>query len=216
MCAGHAFDGDDDDIRVFLAVLVVVGAEQDWVCFFAESPAGASFFLGGRQRFIAAHRSRVLHSQPARQPPLACSPCLLLRFAAALARLLTLVRSKQYYHSSLDLLRRHLFPLSDDCHASLLLHLTQYSPPTIHLYPSSITSKQPIHTRYSLRLLAARTALCRPRSLALHIAPPIHIPASASRIHDPRGAPYSANSACSLDHCLRRRLPTRRHVQLYW
>ena len=75
MCAGHAFDGDDDDIRVFLAVLAVVGAEQDWVCFFAESPAGASSFLGGRQRFIAAHRSRVLHSQPARQPPLACLPC---------------------------------------------------------------------------------------------------------------------------------------------
>ena len=100
MCAGHAIDGDDDDIRVFLAVLVVVGAEQDWACFFAERPAGASSFLGGRQRFIAAHRSRVLHSQPARQPPLACSPCLLLRFAAALARLLTLVPSKQYYRTA--------------------------------------------------------------------------------------------------------------------
>jgi hypothetical protein len=215
VCAGHAFDGDDDDIRVFLAVLAVVGAEQDWVCFFAESPAGASSFLGGRQRFIAAHRSRVLHSQPAsqtdRQPPLACLPCP----ACCCSRAAADTRS---FQAILPLITRPppTTPLSfvDDCHASLQ-HLTQYSPPTIHLYPSSITSK-PIHTRYSLRLLAARTALCRPRSLALHIAPPIHIPASASRIHDPRGAPYSANSACSLDHCLRRRLPTRRHVQLYW
>lgn len=132
----------------------------------------------------------------------ACSPCLLLlllllRFAA-LARLLTLVRSKRYYHtrhhSSLGL-RRHLFPLSDDCrpptHASpplLQLHLTQ----TFTSDNTTTIPSNPIHARYSLRLLAARTALCRPRSLALHIASPIHIPASASRIHHPRRAPYSA------------------------
>lgn len=133
MCAGHAIDADDDDIRVFLAVLVVVGAEQDWVCFFAERPAGASSFLGGRQRFIAAHRSRVLHSQPASQTAAACLLALLVVALCCCSRAAADTRS---FQAILPHRTTHHSTSSDDisflCPTTATPHYN-YTSPSIHL-----------------------------------------------------------------------------------
>ena len=199
--------------------LAISSAEQHTVCFLPlPGRPGLLPSLAGDS--VSSRRIVPASSQPDSRPASVCLPVRLLCCprAAADTRFVPSDTTTRRHHSSLGL-RRHLFPLSDDCrpptHASpplLQLHLTQ----TFTSDNTTTIPSNPIHARYSLRLLAARTALCRPRSLALHIASPIHIPASASRIHHPRRAPYSANSARTLDHCLRRRLPTRRHVQLYW
>lgn len=201
-----------DDIRVLLVLAVLLGAEQHTVCFLSERvpliawpPGASSSFLGGRTAF---HPPTVVPIVPAphrAKQPLPCLlACLLLRFAAS--------RAAADTRPSQAILPRH--------HSSLSLRRHPFLCPTPHYTSHNIHRRRTIATPTRCKQIhplfntPARTALCRPRSLALHIPPPIHIPASASRIHDPRGARHSANSARTLDHCLRR-LPTRRHVQLY-
>ena len=113
------------------------------------------------------------------QPLLAC---LLLRFAALAAADTPPRNTTRHttHHSRSD----DVFPLSDD-HPLTPHYIAHIHQPAIILYPSTIARSKPLHPLFTTLPLPARTALCRPRSLALHIAPPIHIPASASRIHPP-------------------------------
>jgi len=196
-------------------VPVVLGAEHYTVCFLSlPGRPGLLPSLAGDS--VSSRRIVPASSQPNSRPASVCLPVRLLCCPRAAADTRSfqaiLPHAGTTHHSASD--DTSFLCLTTAAHSRFTTTTTPH--PNIDTSDNTTIPSKPIHTRYSLRLLAARTALCRPRSLALHIASPIHIPASASRIHHPRRAPYSANSARSLDHCLRRRLPTRRHVQLYW
>jgi len=121
----------------------VSSAEQSTVCFLSlPGRPGLLPSLAGDS--VSSRRIVPASSQPDSRPASVCLPVRLLCCprAAADTRFVPSDTTTRRHHSSLGL-RRHLFPLSDDCRP-LTPHYhyhyytsPKYSPPTIQQYPAN-------------------------------------------------------------------------------